>query len=214
MDGAITDDMSRRGLRMHVAITGATGLSIASISTNTPIAGGGAYAIISRSLGLEAGGAIGVPLYLSQTLAIALDVFGFRGGWEFVFPQHPDLVVDVATFLVLIAIASVSARFAFRVQYLILATVLLSLIAIAFAFNDGRSRTTWQGFSTRWFTGDTGSVFHDPALQDALTTFDADEIVLFTHPDSEANWQEEGVVDEAEKRFVALGGAGTPEVTP
>ena len=41
-------------------------------------------------------------------------------------------------------------------------------IAILFAFNDGRSRTTWQGFSFRWFTGATGSVFHDPALQGAL----------------------------------------------
>ena len=40
---------------------------------------------------------------------------------------------------------------------------------ILFAFNDGRSRTTWQGFSLRWFTGDpNGSVFHDPALQAAL----------------------------------------------
>ena len=42
------------------------------------------------------------------------------------------------------------------------------LIAIAFAFNNGRSRTTWQGFSFRWFTGPTGSVLHDPALQGAL----------------------------------------------
>jgi spermidine/putrescine transport system permease protein len=42
-------------------------------------------------------------------------------------------------------------------------------IAILFAFNNGRSRTTWQGFSTRWFTGSTGSVIHDPALQGALT---------------------------------------------
>jgi spermidine/putrescine transport system permease protein len=42
------------------------------------------------------------------------------------------------------------------------------VIAIAFAFNKGRSRTTWQGFSFRWFTGSSGSVFHDPALQGAL----------------------------------------------
>ncbi len=41
-------------------------------------------------------------------------------------------------------------------------------VAILFAFNDGRSRTTWQGFSTRWFTGAAGSVFHDAALQSAL----------------------------------------------
>jgi len=41
-------------------------------------------------------------------------------------------------------------------------------IAILFAFNDGRSRTTWQGFSTRWFTGPSGSVMHDPTLKGAL----------------------------------------------
>ena len=41
-------------------------------------------------------------------------------------------------------------------------------IAVLFAFNDGRSRTTWQGFSLRWFTGESGSVFHDPALQGDL----------------------------------------------
>jgi spermidine/putrescine transport system permease protein len=42
-------------------------------------------------------------------------------------------------------------------------------IAILFAFNDGRSRTTLQGLSMRWFTGDpNGSVVHDPALLSAL----------------------------------------------
>ena len=42
-------------------------------------------------------------------------------------------------------------------------------IAVLFAFNDGRSRTTWQGFSTRWFTGDPGSVRERPgALVSAL----------------------------------------------
>jgi|SRR5215207_3137 len=49
--------------------------------------------------------------------------------------------------------------------------------------------------------GDTGE--SDPllALQDALQTFPADEIVLFTHPGGERNWAEEGVVDEAASRF-------------
>src|SRR4029077_18473847 len=50
----------------------------------------------------------------------------------------------------------------------ILWSVLPVVIAIAFAFNKGRSRTTWQCFSFRWFTGSSGSVFHDPALQGAL----------------------------------------------
>jgi spermidine/putrescine transport system permease protein len=51
----------------------------------------------------------------------------------------------------------------------ILWSILPVIIAILFAFNSGRSRTTWQGFSLRWFTGDRfGSVLHDPDLQNAL----------------------------------------------
>ena len=49
--------------------------------------------------------------------------------------------------------------------------------------------------------GDTGE--SDPllALQDALATFEADEIVLFTHEDGKRNFLEEGLVDEATERF-------------
>jgi hypothetical protein len=49
--------------------------------------------------------------------------------------------------------------------------------------------------------GDTGE--SDPllALQDALATYDADEIVLCMHRSGGRNWQEEGVLDEARKRF-------------
>ena len=49
--------------------------------------------------------------------------------------------------------------------------------------------------------GDTGE--SDPllALQDALATFAADEIVVCTRPGGEQNWLEEGVVDEARARF-------------
>jgi hypothetical protein len=49
--------------------------------------------------------------------------------------------------------------------------------------------------------GDTGE--SDPllALQDALQTFPADEIVLVTHGSGGRNWREEGVVEEARERF-------------
>jgi spermidine/putrescine transport system permease protein len=43
------------------------------------------------------------------------------------------------------------------------------LLAIRFAFNEGRSRTSLQGWSLRWFWQDsTLSVYHDPTLQAAL----------------------------------------------
>lgn len=49
--------------------------------------------------------------------------------------------------------------------------------------------------------GDTGE--SDPllAIQDALQTFPADEIVLFTHRDGQVNWLEDGVVDELRTSF-------------
>ncbi len=51
--------------------------------------------------------------------------------------------------------------------------------------------------------GDTGETDPLLALQDALQTFDADEIVLFTHPGGDSNWLEEGLVEEARGRFEA-----------
>jgi spermidine/putrescine transport system permease protein len=38
------------------------------------------------------------------------------------------------------------------------------LIAIQFSFNDGRSRSVWQGFSTQWYCCNEGSVHEDPSM--------------------------------------------------
>ena len=42
------------------------------------------------------------------------------------------------------------------------------LVAVQFSFNDGRSRSTWQGFSTQWYCCAEGSVGEDPSLLLAL----------------------------------------------
>jgi hypothetical protein len=49
--------------------------------------------------------------------------------------------------------------------------------------------------------GDTGE--SDPllALQDALQTYPADEILLCTHGEHGRNWQEDGFVEEVRERF-------------
>lgn len=114
-------------------ITGLTALSLASISTNVTPSAGGAYALVARSFGVEAGGAVGVSLYLSQSLVIVLYLFGFRDGWLSIFPGHSAALIDAAAVIVLVAITLVGARTAFRVQYLILAVVAVSLGAIAVA---------------------------------------------------------------------------------
>jgi len=46
----------------------------------------------------------------------------------------------------------------------ILWSLLPVLIAVQFSFNDGRSRSTWQGFSTQWYCCAEGSVGEDPSL--------------------------------------------------
>ena len=133
---------------LAIAITTATGMSLSSIATNTRLGAGGPYAIISKSLGLEVGGSVGVPLYLSQALAVAMYIFGFREGWTWIFPHHPPLLVDLATFAVVFIIAYLSAGLAFKIQYLVILIIAASLVVVLGNPSVWRSEVpvTWWGF--------------------------------------------------------------------
>lgn len=113
-------------------ITICTGLSMSSITTNIKIGAGGAYSIIAKSLGLEAGGSVGIPFYISQTLSAALYIVGFTEAWVFIFPSHDPLIVSILTWIVLLSISYISALFAIRIQYIILAIIALSIISFIF----------------------------------------------------------------------------------
>ncbi len=39
------------------------------------------------------------------------------------------------------------------------------------------------------------------AMEDALRTFGADEIIISTHPEGRSNWLERGIVEKARERF-------------
>ncbi|MEX1177238.1 MAG: amino acid permease [Nitriliruptor sp.] len=120
-------------IALAFAITGLTALSLASISTNVTPGAGGAYALVARSFGVEAGGGVGLSLYLSQSLVIVLYLFGFRDGWLVIFPGHPPALVDLVAVLALIGVTLIGTKAAFRVQYLILAVVAVALGAVAVA---------------------------------------------------------------------------------
>ncbi len=49
--------------------------------------------------------------------------------------------------------------------------------------------------------GDTGEGEPLVAIQDALVTFPADKIVIFTRPDEASKYREDDVAGEAERRF-------------
>jgi amino acid transporter len=117
---------------VSVGITLITSLSLSSIITNIRIGAGGAFSIISRSLGLEIGGSIGIPLYLSQAIAVAMYIFGFREGWLWIFPEHSAIIVDLLTFGIVFLFAIISTNLAFKVQYFILLIVLIAVGSIVF----------------------------------------------------------------------------------
>ncbi|MCP5100063.1 MAG: Na-K-Cl cotransporter [Chloroflexi bacterium] len=116
-------------LLAHV-ITISTGLAVSSVATNIRVGAGGAFSIISQSLGLEVGGSIGIPLYLAQSVSVTLYVLGFTIAWRRIFDSHPAWLVAIITFLLVFGIAYVSMQFATRIQYLILALVGFSLFSI------------------------------------------------------------------------------------
>ncbi|MFV1959079.1 MAG: hypothetical protein ACC662_06660, partial [Planctomycetota bacterium] len=68
-------------------ITFLTSLSVAAISTNTRVEGGGAYFLISRVMGPEFGGAIGLALFGGQALSVPFYVLGFTEALVATFPS-------------------------------------------------------------------------------------------------------------------------------
>ncbi|WP_297766104.1 amino acid permease [uncultured Muriicola sp.] len=119
------------------AITLCTALSMSAITTNIRIGAGGAYAIVSQALGLEVGGSLGIPRYVSQGLAVTMYIFGFREGWLGIFPDHNPFLVDVLVFALLFGIAYVSANLAIKTQYIIIGIIMLSFVSIILAAYEG-----------------------------------------------------------------------------
>ena len=115
------------------AITLLTGLSISALATNMRMKGGGAYFMLSRSFGAEAGAAMGIPLALAQAIGVSFYVAGFSealvnsslpfvGSWD---PRY----VGFATLTVLAAVSTVSADLALKSQYLIMGAIVFSLVS-------------------------------------------------------------------------------------
>lgn len=117
---------------LSTSITFLTALSIAAIATNAPVKSGGAYYMISRSLGLEIGGAIGIPLYLAQAFSIALYVIGFSESIVSIFPGLDIKLIGIITTLILGTLALFSTKAAIRAQFFILGVIALSLLSLVF----------------------------------------------------------------------------------
>lgn len=117
---------------LATSITLLTALSISAIATDRVVRVGGAYYMISRSLGIETGGAVGIPLYFAQALSVALYTIGFAESVTRAFGGLNQLYIALITTVLVAVLALTSAQIAIRTQYLIMAAIALSLLSLAF----------------------------------------------------------------------------------
>ncbi|MEM6471754.1 MAG: amino acid permease [Planctomycetota bacterium] len=135
-------------------ITTLTTLSLSAIATNTRVEGGGAYFLISRSLGPEFGGAIGLVFFAAQALSVAMYVIGFTEAMLAFLPSgtSPMFVATVTNVLVAVCVF-VGASWAIKVQFVILASVVLALLS--FCLGAASSFGVDQ-FAENWSPGYVG----------------------------------------------------------
>lgn len=152
---------------LATSITFLTALSISAIATDRVVRVGGAYYMISRSLGIETGGAVGIPLYFAQALSVALYTIGFAESVVQTFDGLNQLYVALTVTVLVAILAITSARIAIQAQYFILAAIVLSLVSLLFGHSleptqielwgaaDRLSEPFWQVFAV-FFPAVTG----------------------------------------------------------
>lgn len=121
----------------HV-VTIPTAFAVAEIATNQRVQGGGAYYIISRSFGLNIGGAIGIALYLSQAISVAFYVIAFGEAFEplinwiyntygFFIPDRRWISIPTMA-LLSILILTKGANVGMKALYVVVAILLSSIV--------------------------------------------------------------------------------------
>ena len=117
------------------AITLITALSVSSLATSQRVGVGGAYFLISRSLGISMGGAIGLPLYLSQSISLTLYCYALAEGLSMIFPGAPIQLL-AGVFIVAVTVSALKAtELVLRSQVFIFILVLLSIVSLLMGVN-------------------------------------------------------------------------------
>jgi amino acid transporter len=136
-----------------------TSISLSAVATNLKVRGGGDYYLISRTLGLEFGGSIGMVLFLAQSVSIAFYCIGFAEAVAAFFPGVNPLIVQLiaaGAVAFLFIFAWQGADWATRFQYGVMAL----LVAALLSFFVGGIRN-WDSalLAANWATPENGVPF-------------------------------------------------------
>ncbi|XP_060112194.1 solute carrier family 12 member 3-like [Heteronotia binoei] len=123
---------------MSAVVTSITGLSISAISTNGKVKAGGTYFLISRSLGPELGGSIGLLFSFANAVAVAMHVVGFAETVRDLMlendammsdPVNDIRIIGVITVTLLLGIALAGMEWEAKAQIVFFIVILLSFIS-------------------------------------------------------------------------------------
>jgi len=135
---------------MAYVISVLTSLSLSAISTNMRVKGGGYYYLISRTLGLEFGGSIGLVLFFAQSVSIGFYLIGFGEALSWLLPQSvwfSPQVLALAAGMPLLLLAWLGADWATRFQYLVMGVLVLALTSF---FVGGLFQWRWSILASNW----------------------------------------------------------------
>ncbi|KAM5192419.1 solute carrier family 12 member 3-like [Mantella aurantiaca] len=93
---------------MSVLVTSITGLSISAISTNGKVKSGGTYFLISRSLGPELGGSIGLIFAFANAVAVAMHTVGFAETVRDLLIEYNAVITDPVNDIRIIGVITVT----------------------------------------------------------------------------------------------------------
>ena len=132
------------------AISVLTSISLSAVATNLKVKGGGDYYLISRTLGVEFGGAIGIVLCLAQSISIAFYCIGFGeavAGMIGGVVQIPFQAIAAGAVLFLFVFAWLGADWATRLQYVVMG---LLVCALASFFLGGMAKWSFSTLTHNW----------------------------------------------------------------